>query len=65
MEPVRLNPSLQNLSGFIGLWDADLIFPADPLASSTAQLCSSGLMRAHSWSCGPKLKAMALRSPWL
>jgi hypothetical protein len=29
-EPIRLNPALQNLSGFIGRWDADLVFPADP-----------------------------------
>ena len=29
-EPIRLNPALQNLSGFIGHWDADLVFPADP-----------------------------------
>jgi hypothetical protein len=30
LEPIRLNPSLRNLSGFIGHWDADLVFPADP-----------------------------------
>jgi hypothetical protein len=30
LEPIRINPSLRNLSGFIGHWDAELVFPADP-----------------------------------
>jgi hypothetical protein len=30
LEPIRPNPSLHNIFGFIGRWDADLVFPTDP-----------------------------------